>query len=110
MMQNEQRLSQPSWTFRFGRVRSLAASNTGAASNSVWANMSETNSFWLLALSSCPVVRRRSSGVSAETGTNAVLRAACSECETAADEAASGHPFRRAGELGGDPPLSAGPI
>src|SRR5579862_2412767 len=40
--QNEQRLSQPSCTFKLGRVRSLAASNTGAACSSVWAKMSET--------------------------------------------------------------------
>src|ERR1700682_1888194 len=40
--QNEQRLSHPSCTFRFGRVRSFAASNTGAASNSVWAKISPT--------------------------------------------------------------------
>src|SRR5438132_12141296 len=41
-MQNEQRLSHPSWTFRLGRVRPLAASKTGAASSSVCAKMSET--------------------------------------------------------------------
>src|SRR5579862_693073 len=40
--QNEQRLSHPSCTFRLGRVRSLAASNTGAARSSVCAKMSPT--------------------------------------------------------------------
>mgnify|MGYP003694482895 CR=1 FL=1 len=34
---------QPSCTLRLGRVRSFAASKTGAASNSVCAKMSETN-------------------------------------------------------------------
>src|SRR3954447_19886568 len=44
MMQNEQRLLQPSCTLRLGRVFSecVLASNTGAASNSVCAKMSET--------------------------------------------------------------------
>src|SRR6266568_7029839 len=42
MTQKEQRLSQPSCTLRLGRVRSLAASKTGAARSSVWAKMSET--------------------------------------------------------------------
>src|SRR4051812_16663410 len=42
MMQNEQRLLQPSCTLRLGRVFSecVLASNTGAASNSVCAKMS----------------------------------------------------------------------
>src|SRR5271163_3948931 len=40
--QNEQRLSHPSCTFRLGRVRSLAASNTGAARSSVCAKISPT--------------------------------------------------------------------
>src|ERR1700736_4206845 len=40
--QKEQRLSQPSCTLRLGRVRSLAASKTGAARSSVWAKMSAT--------------------------------------------------------------------
>src|SRR4030088_3712291 len=40
--QKEQRLSQPSCTLRLGRVRSLAASKTGAAISSVWAKISET--------------------------------------------------------------------
>src|SRR5579864_9616639 len=42
MTQNEQRLLQPSCTFRFGRVRDngSSAANTGAAINSVWAKMS----------------------------------------------------------------------
>src|SRR5581483_4431854 len=41
-MQNEQRLLQPSWTFKFGRVRSDEAANTGAAISSVWAKISAT--------------------------------------------------------------------
>ena len=40
MMQNEQRLLQPSWIFRFGRVRSPAASSTGAERKSCCAKMS----------------------------------------------------------------------
>src|SRR5258708_19031284 len=40
--QNEQRLLHPSCTFRFGRVRSFAASNTGAATSSVCAKISPT--------------------------------------------------------------------
>src|ERR1019366_1899844 len=40
--QNEQRLSHPSCTLRFGRVLRLAASNTGAASSSVCAKISPT--------------------------------------------------------------------
>src|SRR5580692_7823191 len=48
--QNEQRLSHPSCTLRFGRVRSLAASNTGAANSSVWAKISPTIT---LGLASC---------------------------------------------------------
>src|SRR5579863_818805 len=48
MTQKEQRLSQPSWTFRLGRVLEFSAelefadSKTGAARSSVWAKMSET--------------------------------------------------------------------
>ena len=42
MMQNEQRLLQPSWIFRLGRVRSPAASFTGADRKSWRAKISPT--------------------------------------------------------------------
>ena len=42
MMQNEQRLLQPSWIFRLGRVRSPAASSTGAERKSCCAKISPT--------------------------------------------------------------------
>src|SRR5208282_4954002 len=52
--QNEQRLSHPSCTFRFGRVRSLAASKTGAASSSVCAKISPTITWAPCSPDSCP--------------------------------------------------------
>src|SRR6201997_4708213 len=61
--QKEQRLSHPSWTLRLGRVRSFAASNTGAASSSVWAKMSETKI--------CCVVDGGEARAKSTSGTNA---------------------------------------
>src|SRR2546427_769502 len=46
MMQNEQRLLQPSWILRLGRARSAGASITGAVSKSRRAKMSPTR-IWL---------------------------------------------------------------
>src|SRR5947209_17758942 len=68
-MQNEQRLSHPSWTFRLRRVRPLAASKTGAASSSVCAKMSETKSRFSVGSSRF--------SVSASTGTKDTSEAWC---------------------------------